>query len=97
MKTAEEWIDIREKELGDDVLSAPSEQDYVERIQLDAFKAGMRRAAEIASVWMQSNRLHPDIPNDELNESAKIAAHSVLQQASLTILAAANKITKEKM
>lgn len=57
------------------------------QLGLDAQRhQALTEAAEITSKWMLSNQLHPNIPNEKLNESAKVAAHSVLQQAALSIL-----------
>lgn len=72
--------------------SVLSEND-IRNIQLDALKQGYKEAAEIVSLYLTKNRLHPDIPNEKLNEPAKIASHSALQQAALVILTAMNERT----
>ena len=58
----------------------------IKAIQQDARQSAFEEAAEVASLWLTKNRLHPDIDNERLNDSAKMAAHSALQQASLAIL-----------
>lgn len=60
--------------------------EQLKQIQQDARHQALTEAADITSKWMLSNQLHPNIPNEKLNESAKVAAHSVLQQAALSIL-----------
>jgi len=45
MKTAEEWFDIRRKQINEIRNTAPSKEFY-EQIQLDAFKAGAEWAAK---------------------------------------------------
>lgn len=67
-------------------------RDMCQQIQLDAIKEGMRRAAGITSRYFENNRLHPDIPNENLNESAKMAAHSILQQAAIEIVSVSDGI-----
>lgn len=65
----------------------------LKEIQLDAMKEGMRRAAFKTSLWMTKNRVHPSVDNECLNESAKVAAHSVLQQSAISLLEAAENLT----
>lgn len=67
------------------------EKDY-KAIQLEALKEGMRRAAVITSWYFKKNRLHPDIPNENLNESARMAAHSILQQAAFEIVSVSDEL-----
>jgi cell division septum initiation protein DivIVA len=60
-------------------------QNELKMIQDERYKT-LTKAAEVVSNWMTLNRLHPDISNNNLNESAKIAVHSVLQQAADSII-----------
>lgn len=97
MKTAEDWnweytkICANNPSVHGQLLPNPQNIAFIKQIQLDA----LRSAAQTCSIWMNNNRLHPDIPNEKLNESAYMAAHSVLQQASIDILALADKMERE--
>lgn len=62
--------------------------------RLEDFKAGALWGACRASHFLQENRLHPDIPNEELNQTARMAAHSVSQQIAIDIKYAADALTE---
>lgn len=69
----------------------------LKEIQLNAVKEGMRRSASETSLWMTKNRVHPSVGNECLNESAKVAAHSVLQQAAISLLESSENLTVEDL
>jgi hypothetical protein len=70
--------------------------DALDDSKFEGTVAGMIGAAHITSHYLENNRLHPSIENSQLNEAARVAAHSALQQAALTIMFELDKVKKTR-